>query len=474
MLPDRFAQALADIYNLAVQRQRNKLEFAILLSLEKLFMPATVDTPHNPSFSSGTDRPPLVRRGIVYALVAVLLIVAGLAHFWDTLAVWRMHSRAAELSQASRDAEATDQLRAALLIDQDNPRTVLQLARAHRRLGELEPAMHLINAAQELGADPQQLELERTLLDVQTGHIRGFDQKLPQLMVDLPEQSPEILRAYVLGLFANLQIDEALQLLASWESSTPEDSQPKFLQAYVYQGINRLDIAAAAYRAGLKLSNDSTLMRRRLAQVLLEAGETEEAIAELKTCLKTAPEDIEVHYLLAQCAHRQNEMDNALAELETVLASSPSHFEARRLRGQILLDKGEPQAAIDDLQELTTTSPDDIVAREALARALQALGRTDEAKSHFEFVSAATKQQDETGRLIRQVLTEPQNVDLRFEIGMRLLQAGSVEDGAKWLRTVLEIQPDHADAHLALADVLERVGDYRNAAMHRQAATQLQ
>ena len=425
-----------------------------------------------PSDPNSTSQPPIVRREIFYALIAVLLIIAVLAHYWDTLSVWRSYSRAAELSQTSRDAEAIEQLRAALLVDRHNPLTLIKLARSHRRAGQLQAAIYLLSAAQELGAKPEQIELERTLLDVQTGHIRGFDQKFPQLIVDMPEQAPDIMQAYVLGLFANLQSERAFQLLGGWEASSPQDPQPKFLQAYLYQGINRLDLAANAYRAGLKLSKGSTLMRRRLGQVLLEAGKTDEALAELKQCLQASPEDVEVHYLLALLAHQQNELDIALQELDSLLAASPSHIEARRLRGQIYLDQGNPQAAITDLQKVATADPDDTLAREALGRALQALGRSDEAKPHFDFVSAATAYQNETGRLIRQVLAEPENADLRFEIALRLLQEGNLEDGAKWLRTVLELRPDHTAAHLALVDVLESVGDFRNAALHRQAATQ--
>ncbi|MEO8271822.1 MAG: tetratricopeptide repeat protein, partial [Aureliella sp.] len=297
-------------------------------------------------------------------------------------------------------------------------------------------------------------------------------QKFPQLIVDMPEQASDILQVYVLGMFANLQTEKAFHLLGDWEASSPQDSQPKFLQAYLYQGINRLDLAANAYRAGLKLSKDSTLMRRRLGQVLLEAGKTDEALVELQQCLQASPNDVEVHYLLAQVAQQQNDLDTALQELDSVLASSPSHVDAQCLRGQVYLDKGDPQAALADLQAVATVHPDDTVAREALGRALKAVGRSEEAKTNFDYVSAATAFQSETGRLIRQVLAEPENAELRFEIALRLLQSGDLEDGAKWLRTVLELQPDHNAAHLAMADVLERAGDSRNAALHRQVANQ--
>ncbi len=436
-------------------------------------MPATAKMPtavnQKPSQANTTSQQPLMRRGVLYALVSVLLIVAVLAYFGDQLSIWRYYSRAAELSLTSHDAEAIDQLRMALQVESDNPATVIKLAQFHCRAGNLGASARLLVAAQELGAETVQVALERTLLDVQSGHIHGFDKRFPQMIVDMPEQAPDILQSYVLGLFANLQTEQAFDLLGNWEASAPQDPRPKFLQAYLYHSIDRLELAASSYRAGLKLSKDSTLMRRRLGQVLLEAGKTDAALVELKECLLASPQDVEVRYLLAQVAHQQNQLDAALEGLEEVLKVDPTHVAARRLRGQIYLEKDDAAAALADLQAVADSQPDDTVAREALGRALQALGRDQEASVHFDFVSEATKQNDETGRLIRQVLSEPQNAELRFEIGLRLAQSGNVEDGAKWLRTVLEIQPNHNGAHLALASVLERLGDFRNAANHRQA-----
>ncbi len=425
-----------------------------------------------PSKTKRTTSQPLVRREIVYALIAVLLILATVAHYWDTLTVWRLHNRAAELSQTSRDDEAIEQLRAALLVDRHDPQTVFMLARSHRRVGDYQAATYLLSTAEELGAKSEQIELERTLLAVQAGQIRGFDQKFSQLIVDMPEQSADIIQAYAIGLFANQQSERAFQLVADWEATTPQDPQPKFLQAYLFQESNHLDLAADAYRAGLKLSEDAPLMRRRLGQVLLTLGKADEALVELKKCLQASPDDVEVHYLLAQGAQQQNELDTALQELDGILATSPIHFGAQRLRGRIYLDKGEPHAAIADLQGVVTAHPDDTVAREALGRAMQALGRNDEARVHFDFVAATTKYQHETDRLLRQMVEEPKNADLPYETALRLIQSGNLEDGAKWLRTALELQPDHTAAQLALADVLESLGDVRNASLHRQAALQ--
>jgi Tfp pilus assembly protein PilF len=71
-------------------------------------------------------------------------------------------------------------------------------------------------------------------------------------------------------------------------------------------------------------------------------------------------------------------------------------------------------------------------------------------------------------RQLRVVLDRPGDVEVRYDIGMTLLTYGSPEDGAKWLLTVLELQPDHKRTHQALAVYYESLGEWENAARHRQ------
>lgn len=420
--------------------------------------------------SQTSSERPLVRPWIVKLLLALMVSIAGLALFWDHLAVWRSHSRAQDLFRAHRESEALQELRGALLHGSDNPATVFQLARAHRRLGSLEEALMLLDASAQLGADADRVALEKRLVALQTGQIRGFDKELPQMLMDRADDASDILQAYVLGLFANMRTEDAFVLLEGWEQSSPSDPQPKFLQAYLYQGIDRLDAATAAYRSGLKLAPDATRMRTRLAQVLLESGELDAAKVETIQCLNEAPDEIEAMFLLAQCTFALGDTSAALEELEGVIEAAPRHIDALRLRGQLQLNAGNPEAALADLEYVASQQPDDTVAREALGRALQAVGRAAEAKPHFDFVSTASKEKAETVRLIRQVMAEPGNVELRFEIGMRLLNRGSTDDGIRWLRTVLEIRPDHTATHRTMAEIFQMRGDLANAALHRQAA----
>ena len=316
----------------------------------------------------------------------------------------------------------------------------------------------LLQIAARQGADSKSVELEQKLLSVQSGQIRGFEKEFPTLIVEAGDNGSDIFEAYVLGLFANLRTDEAFGLLDGWSNSSPADPMPRFLDAYLLQGIGRLPDSAKSYQKGLELAPHMTTMRRRLAQVLFESGDYPAARKELERCQKDSRPNAEALTLLAQCSFAEGDNSRALQEANQALEIDANHLGAKRLRGQIHLATGESQSALGDLEYVYQRTPDDLLAQEALARTLQMLGRTDEAKQHFDFISKANQEQADIGRLIRKVLSEPQNAELRFEIGSRLVGLGNHADGIKWLRTVLEIDPNHQAANAMLADLYRESG----------------
>jgi hypothetical protein len=53
------------------------------------------------------------------------------------------------------------------------------------------------------------------------------------------------------------------------------------------------------------------------------------------------------------------------------------------------------------------------------------------------------------------VADQPDNLQLRYEIGAAHLRYGNTEDGMMWLQSVLNIDPKHQPTHLALAEYYE-------------------
>ncbi len=93
-----------------------------------------------------------------------------------------------------------------------------------------------------------------------------------------------------------------------------------------------------------------------------------------------------------------------------------------------------------------------------LANALVAAGQHEEAKRHFETVSAAKQQLKIINQLKDTLSKTRDSADLRYEIGWRLLKFDDPVQGELWLRGALEIEPDHEKSRSALVEHYQNTG----------------
>lgn len=383
----------------------------------------------------------------------------------------RWHLRSArEAIHLRRHDRALEQLRQTLRLDADDVEAPFLLARLHRRLGHLDEARDWLRRAVQLGGDAQRAERETWLILAQSGNVREAEPHLAGLLLDPRDDGADICEAYSLGYFTNLRVAEARRLLDTWQNACPNEAQPLFMLAYLEQGLGRKREAIEAYRRGLALSPGETLMRCRLAAVLGEAGELDEAAQHLQRCLQESPHDSESLFHWATCQFRRNHRKEARETLQRLLEQSPRHFEARRLLGELELAEGRFQEAQRHLEQAARQRPYDYAARSALGKTLRALGRAKEAKPHLDYVARAEGPLNRMEEQLRLVVDRPDDVGLRLQIGTTLLQYGPPEDGVKWLRAVLQLQPAHRGAHEALAGYYEAAGDWPSAAHHRRLA----
>lgn len=414
-----------------------------------------------------------VRRWFGWFGIAVLAVLAVAT--WDRIALRWQRARGERLLTQRQNADALAVLRRALQIDMTDVHTIQDLARVHRRLNDLGPAALLLDRAQTLGGDADWIERERRLALAQSGRIREVESYLADMLINAGADGPDICEAYAQGYFSNLRSAPALRLLDAWQKSFPDDAQPRFMRAYFWQSMNQPARAVDLYYQGLKLAPGRSLMRRRLAAALLAADRIEQAEKELAACLAESPGDAEVHYLAAECAYQRSDLDAAVRELDQTLKRAPDHLAAHRLKGQLLLARGAPEPAVKELRQVLNQHPYDKWAHEAMGRALRSLGRDAEADEHFEFVANAEEHIGRMDRLVRQAIADPDDAELRFEVGAILFQYGDPSDAARWMRAALELNPNHRGAHRALASYYEQIGDAARATRERQlASTQAQ
>lgn len=402
-------------------------------------------------------------------LAATVVMIALAAAYWGAipLAVQFHGGRARQFLDQRDDQRALHQLRIALLLAPERAETCFLLARTHRRLGNMERVEPLLRHAEKLGGDLQRGKRETWLAWAQAGRLREAEPHLSELLMDTREDGAEICAAYVQGYFTNLQPREALQLLDAWQHDYPGDPQSYFMRGYLNQALALWSEAAESYRRGLELAPGRTMMRVRLAEVLGELNETDEAIRQFQRCADETPNDVAIFAAWAKCLTRQGRTNQARPILQRALRIASMHFETLRQLGELELAEGNFQAALPPLQAAASRRPYDTTTRNALGKTLQASGKSEEARPHLEYAAAAEESLSRMERELRLVVERPKDPELRYDIGLTLLRYGPPPDGAKWLHTVLELDPSHQAAHRALAAYYESVGNPQQAAQHR-------
>lgn len=390
------------------------------------------------------------RRLAVWTCLAGVLVTVGWLVGPGVVLQWRL--ALARRALAHRElGEALEWLRAALRSDPERVEIYYLLARAHRRRADVVRAAVYLKQYADRGGDPGLAERETVLALAQSGRLREAEPHLSQLLIDPQGDGPDICEAFVQGYFLNLRIEAALRLLEGWELDYPADPQPHFMRGFLYQALALWPEAAEAYQQGLLRAPHRADMRARLGEVLIKQGQWDEAYEALGRAAAEAPENPDILVAFARCRFQRAETAETRQVLQTVLRRWPEHFEARRLLAELELAEGHFAEAAAALDPLFRQRPYDPTIRHALGRALRALGRTAEAQPHFDYLAEAEPALHRLEQQIRQVLSEPQNPELRFQIGRTLMRYGSPEDGARWLRTVLEIDPGHPGARQLLA-----------------------
>jgi len=403
-------------------------------------------------------------------LAAAAAVVAGI---WVGPQI-RLSRTLAAARQALEERDyplALAALQRAETLDSTNGETAFLLSRIHRHLGNLDELQQWLARARVLGYQPRRIELEELLLQAQNGRMKDAAPHLPRLLTEFSEtDGAEICEAYVSGFFANYNFAEGLRLAEVWQQDYPRDPQP-FFSLGLYEAHAGSDKKAVdAFRRALELAPRRDDIRRYLAEALVDEEQYEEAERHVRELLRRNPNDTDMATALGHCLLEKGDVTAARQQLQEVLQQDPQGYAPRMMMAQIELKDQQPAAAIDWLEPLVRERPKEYRLRFLYATALQQSGRGEEAGEHLEFVGRAQAALGRARNLMDQAKEDPNDIPSRLEIGQTLLKYDSPDDGASWLRNVLELNPGNAEAHRSLADYYETKQDERRAAYHLHQA----
>jgi len=337
-------------------------------------------------------------------------------------------------------------------VSSDAPEIALARARLHRHEADLDAFRRDLQRARHLGIAPERADRERWMALAQSGQMGIAGPQLVNLLETGGGEEAEICEAFALGYMRMRDFGAALALLDAWTQEAPHDARPHVWIGQIQAELWATEKAEAAFRRALQLAPSNAPAALGLGQLLLELKRPAEAIEFFQLAAADESAGAAASAGLATSLQAQNRLEEATQAIDLALQRFPDDYRLLVQKAEGFVERGEYAAAEKLLRPEIESGSRRREIRYAYAVALRGIGRTDEAAEHFAYTREAAERTAAANQRIAAVTAEPDNADLRHEIGQAHLTYGNIEDGLMWLQSALEIDPKHRPAHQALAE----------------------
>jgi tetratricopeptide (TPR) repeat protein len=407
--------------------------------------------------------------------LGLLAFLAGLVMgaVWVGRSLWAAsHLRAAREDVArGHNATALRHLREYRQFRPEGREAFLLSARVAWRGAAWSQAEEALDTYGRLYGDDEALVLERQLFRAARGEVEAAR---PLLQARIEQGGPEggvALEALGAGLLHRLRWNDTAALLGHWLEREPGNIAALLLLGKLHDQREEPAEAMQTYRQILEADPEHDEARLRLATALLQLSRGDEALAHLEYLRPRLPDNPEVMVQLARALSLQARRDEARALLDQCLRTHPDHAGALAELGLIAGHEGDATAAEEYLGRATRLDPGNLPARFQYYRALNRNNKNAEADQELAAIRQAEADMLRIRELVQGRLQQaPNDPAVHYELGVIALRAGLVEEGVAWLRSALELRPDYARAHEALARYYQLAGNPAMAARHRQEA----
>jgi tetratricopeptide (TPR) repeat protein len=363
--------------------------------------------------------------------------------------------RQGEAALAARDyGKAREHLARYLSHRPDDAHALLLAARSARQLNEYYEAFEHLRNCRAAGGAVEAVDVEAALIAVQRGEAPS--PWLRRRAEEDDELALEILEALIQHDIDSYRLRQALHGLTRYLEARPDDLQALLARGFVWERFLSFPDALVDYRKAVAAHAESERARFKLAATLLISGTPDEALEQYRWLAQRRPSQPEVRLGLAKCLRLTGELDAARTQLDALVAELPDFGDAHWERGQLALDSNQPQEAELWLRRAIQAAPFDRRKHYSLYLCLTALERTNEAEQARVRVAEIDADLRRLDKICTEVMSRPDDAALRCEGGLLFLRNGEREEGIRWLRMALRLDPRNVEARRALAAVENR------------------
>jgi tetratricopeptide (TPR) repeat protein/TolB-like protein len=258
---------------------------------------------------------------------------------------------------------------------------------------------------------------------------------------------------------------EAIDLL-----SKVGEKDPRYDEAQFYTGVsqNALGLTDAAIEGQQKLASVLPLYEvyNNIGVLLIKQKNLAEALQHLKPAVDVAPRDTDVLFNLGYAYYLSKDYANAAGMLRRELERRTDDGEAYYILSKALAGLGDQQGATEAANQakklLSSFAQWEVKGAPVLARMKKTFSRPN----YYRF----KRDNDERLNAVSANNPTQSQADTMFEKARAAFFAGRDEEALTLSQNLLQIAPQNYDAHLLMARVYERRGDFDRAMNGLKAA----
>lgn len=283
------------------------------------------------------------------------------------------------------------------------------------------------------------LRREGRLITGGSGEVVGPVPDLTGLGPNYPQT--EILE--ILELIEKKDYPAAIEAAKAYQFRDIESRSPYHVLGKIYMAAGQNENAREAFNRVLKRAPGDSFANMNLAQLAVEAGDTEAARDYYENILEHDLSNLNALTQMAALEAGENNRKGVLRRLEQARKAHPDSLEPRLNLASYYMSTQEPEKVIplfESLGELQRSSPRVL---ETTAMALVMQRKYDEAIEKLEELVEA----------------QPQSPKSRYLLAMAVSAAGDRERSKTELQQALEIDENHMPSLLSLAKIASNEGD---------------
>jgi tetratricopeptide (TPR) repeat protein len=292
------------------------------------------------------------------------------------------------------------------------------------------------------------------------------------------------------------RIEDAIVLLKQVVEAEPKNSDALANLGMAFAQEHKATDGIPYLKRSIALNPKQATAHQDLAAAYIQINQIDDAIGELKTAISLSPDSPQLHYDLGTAYKLQDDAADAIPELEKAENLNPSGYEPAYVLGLLYMQVARYAEAAQQLQTSLKLHPENADGWATLGSVYNKLDRLpdavaalqeairqmpDQSDSHLILASVLVKQGDTAGAaqqrkvaadLMRQHMNL-QRAQVATNSGSALLQTGKLEDAIVQFHDALTFDPEYIEAHLKLAEALEKQGKMAEAAAERSQANAL-